>query len=373
MIQETSEAMMASPLLVEETSARAPPYFRFLLSSKSLPPYLPAAMETHVPIETWAAFWSRMAPYVRRVELFETIYQTVLLVLAAVWCGFVFYLPTIVDSLFVVYLSAILIVVPMGAVITVSGRVRQSQLESVRTFCREEEERAFRRHGFVLECDYEFFNNGTCGLYVYFLPGAAVDDEQSANSRHVYLRIEVWSALLAGSGWNSISLPALSSYEYLPSGFEALSHDEWAEFWSKFIEVSRECQSAIRLRVVIQGTLLVYIVSLQLVSEYDAAFYVVFVLIIPYLCAVFYALRRFRNVIKKPPLVVAEYADKFAQHGVYMEYRKLLKFHRSSGPRCCHYVYLFPRTISNLVLTEDVGSIQHESSTRRRMSGNTMV
>jgi hypothetical protein len=172
MIPETNEAMIASPLLVEETSARAPPYFRFLLSSKSLPPYLPAAMETHVPIETWAAFWFRIAPIVRIVELRETIYRAALLVLVAVWFGVIFYLPTVVDSVFVVYLSAILIVVPFVAVFTFGGRVKQSQLETVRTFCRDEEERAFRSHGFGMECDYEFGNNGGCDLYKVHQSGA---------------------------------------------------------------------------------------------------------------------------------------------------------------------------------------------------------
>jgi hypothetical protein len=100
-----------------------------------------------------------------------------------------------------------------------------------------------------------------------------------------------------------------------------------------------------RLTIVAQWTMLVSTVSMQvLVSEYDAEFYVVFVLGMLYLCFAFYASCRLWNAIAKRPLIVAEYADKFAQHGIYMEYRKLQKFHWSRGPYGCHFVYLFPRT-----------------------------
>lgn len=82
-------------------------------------------------------------------------------------------------------------------------------------------------------------------------------------------------------------------------------------------------------------------------GEYDIV--VVDALMITLMCGFLYATCRFRNLSEKRPLLVAEYASKFARQGVYMEYRKLIKFHWWCGYGC-HYVFLFPQRPADLAL-----------------------
>jgi hypothetical protein len=382
----------ASPLI--EVSERAPPYFRFLLSpslkTPSIPPSVPPAME-RLPIENWTAFWSRIHPIATRVTIFDMTYYTFVGALYVTWLVLAFfYLPTIRDTPYFYLFMVIPIIgsgltaggtsslsfIPFWMVLPLLGatafhqRIRQMQLESIRKLCREEEERTFRSHGFTLECDDEmgFFN-------LYFLPWDAVADMHDATVQNGYLRLEVLKSSPAECGWSSTLLPALDSYESLPIGFGSLPQDDWAEFRSKFIEVSRECQSTMHLLVVTEWTMIVLFCSMWVsaFAEYDPAFWVIFILAILSLCVEVYVSCRVQNLIKKPPIVVAEYAAKFAQQGVYVEYRKHLKFHWCGGPYVCHYVYLFPPATPNLVLPEEHGSIERESSFTSRSGGNAMV
>jgi hypothetical protein len=366
--QETIVASPRSPLLAENAPERAHPYFRFLLSSQSIPRQrlLPPEMD-HLPKESWAAFWSRIKPHVDRLELLNTRCKVAaLMIFIASFVVFVDYIPSIADG-GSPFTAAFL---PIFILVAIAGnafglRKIQAQLETIRAFCREEEKRVYRQYGFALECDCECIDNvsGLSYFYLYFLPGAAVAEEQRAAARNGYLRIEVFNSLLAGRGWNITLLPDLVSNEYLPNGFASLSHDDWAEVWSKLIEVSRECQSAMRLQIVTELPMLLSVFALYtlLILKYYTACCVIFIFGLLSMRFFLHAESRFRNSITKPPLIVAEYTAKFAQQGVYMEHRKLLKFHGCTGSYV-HYVYLFPRTsIESRLLPEGGGSINRES------------
>jgi hypothetical protein len=309
---------------------------------------------------------------VHRLEIIQTTYKAVTILFVAVYFGSLVYLYTVnVSPSFDDFFSALtafnaLTMVPFFGVATFFGYIVRVQLETIRKVCREEEENVFRRHGFALECDFEF-NKHSSGHYVYFLLLGDTVGDNEANYRNSFLRIQVWNGIFL---WNSILLPALASYESLPTGFETLPHDDWVEFWSKLTRVSRESRSPMRLLVVYPWTIPVlffstFLMNVEIMSEYFAA--VIFLLFL--FSTFFYSLaaRQFRDVIAKPPLIVGEYAAKFAIQGVTM-------FHWCSGPNGEHFIYLFRRTTENLVLPEEGGSIKCESvATIRRRGENALV
>jgi hypothetical protein len=197
----------------------------------------------------------------------------------------------------------------------------------------------YQIYGCSLECYYK--QGRGLYLYLYFLPWAVVADELSADVRNSYLQIEVWNGSLLA---NRILLPTLSSYEYLPTGFESLSQDDWTEFWSELIELSRKCQSAGRLLVMTQWKMFVFLSCSTIVlplwvdgGYYPALIVILFILFsLLLLLAGFTSGRRFLNLITQLPCIVDEYADKFAQQGICI-------FHWCN-PEGGHSIYLFPRT-----------------------------
>jgi hypothetical protein len=361
MFEEATNSSVRTPLLDEVKSAKEARSIRFYLSSQSIPPSLPAAIE-NLPIESWTDFWYRIEPVVRKVELRETIYKTVLLVSLAVWYGygllcFSFSPPFSVNDpyfpddgiLFVLQLWQLWLWVPLPVALVVFARLKQASLDILSAFCKEEQQQICRIYGCSLECYYKqgrglylylyFLQEGRgLYLYLYFLPRAAVADELSADERNSYLQIEVWNGSLFAS---RILLPALDSYKDLPTGFESLSQDDWAKFRSKLIELKRECQSAGRLldmTIVKAGAAWsMFVLSLSMDGEsYPALIFIFILFSLLLLRAFFTAQCCFMNLITKLPRIVAEYADKFTQQGVYIRHRR--------NPEGGHSIYLFSRT-----------------------------
>jgi hypothetical protein len=140
MFEEATNSSVRTPLLDEVKSAKAPRSIHFWLSSQSIPPSLPAAIET-LPIESWTDFWSRINPVVRKVELRETIYKTVLLVSLVFWYGYglfrfyalPFYYYYFVDDIYLFSLAVSWLMVPLPVALAVFTRLKQASLDTLRT------------------------------------------------------------------------------------------------------------------------------------------------------------------------------------------------------------------------------------------------
>lgn len=384
---------------------RKPPFFRYGLSSKhSMPPSLPAAggME-RVPLERWTAFWSSLGPIVRSVQVFDSIYNTltIALLVGIVLVLLAYIATSFVDALqFASFLAiALVLSFAFGAW---SGHTRKKQLESIRNLCREEEERSFRSYGFSLKCEYEWgiatdgssvTNNndgGAVGFFLYFIPytnsnnsnhhhlvasfaAAADNDDSNDVQQNGYLRIELYNAAPFSCTWSPISLASLASYSAaLPPGFEVMLDDDncWTGFWSEMCVISKQCLDAYRLLVATQLAYVGIIVAMvmQVFNPQNAtADGAILLLFLGFLFACFYASCKLSSVMNRRLLLVQESAARFAQRGVYMEYRRLYKFHWCSGAYGCHYVYLFPPVVpqtQTTTTTEFVVPEEGESSTK---------
>jgi hypothetical protein len=347
----------------EATEMKAtPPYFRFPLSSLSqtgLPP-LPVAMEhQHVPVECWDAFWSKVQPIAySRVDFFATISIVCLCLVAAVYFLVTAYFLISDGPHLLVYLPFWISFPAFTSIAVLSGRTKNSQLKAIRSLCVKAEQGVFRRYGYALECDYEGSD-----LYLYILPVACcVSDEPSATLQNGYLRMKVLDGTPAMCGWNIVSKTTLAYYDYLPNEFESLARDDWTEFWFKMTEASEDLLSSYRIYFALLWTC-IFLMFATTVDTYvtgdHTVIYLAFSLFYVAGSVLFlHAARRFLNASYKPPLIVAQYAAKFAQQDVYMEYRKLMKFHWCTGHYYGYYIYLFPQRSANLALIEGGGSIQ---------------
>jgi hypothetical protein len=251
-----------------------PPYFRFpleLCNGVLVPPSLPAAAMEHLPIEHWSSFWSKIEPIVQEVDGFDR-YCKRLLVAYLNGLFLQLFIPGLYLLLFIQSLTAVgsqLIVGPylfFGAM-AITGRKRHVQLETLQQYCKEEEKRDFRAHGFALECELEneMCTDGVTRAHrfcVYLIPfdwtttGILLPRSGcEAQLRAGYVRIEVLRSIPVWFGLSNVSLPvllpSLAACDYQPTGIESLSEGDWDEFWSKMSAVSRECLPLLRICVVV--------------------------------------------------------------------------------------------------------------------------
>jgi hypothetical protein len=354
--------MLSSPLsdesMLDETSEVPLPFIRFKLDGKrnstslaSLPPQM-----EHVPIEYWTVFWSKIDTIIQtKVKRLDTIFLAINLTLI---CGWIWTIALLdFDEPATSTVICILSLAPFLAGPCVEYW-RDVYLEQIRSYCRDEEKCVFWSYGFALEVDYEIYNVGRGNaLYLYFLPlsnnnvGANARSENGKMHLHNgYLRVEIMEdlplVLAVCCGPKLTSMPSLPSYDYLPSGMEKLSLDEWREFLSKMDTISNAYISCmhtqhVAIQVVI-GLLMFQVVSI--VFEWGVVMIVALVLSFISLIFLGSSINRLKTLVSDRNSCVEEYTGKFARQGVFLEYRKHGKFNWLVGRHMCHYVYLFPPT-----------------------------
>lgn len=312
--------------------------------------------QQNVPEECWDAFWSRIEPMSSRAEfiaklLFVAHWAIPVIMTIVNEFPSILRVPLDFPLLYRLVIQFLILAVPL---LSLQGYAKNAQLEEIRTLCREEEERVFRRHGFALECDYEKTCFNLIALRLCFVPvTSTVTNDPSANLRNGHLRIEVveWST------WNIVWMPTLAGYDSVPDDFETLSREDWSEFWSKMTEASIDYLSSIR-----RYKTKCFIATFVFFSDWPSKYYGVHTsLLLGFIAATVYELFRVWGLSEKRSLLVAEYAPKFAKQGVYMENRMIVNFQWWYLSCTCHYLDMFPLKISNLALLEnESGPVKQE-------------
>jgi hypothetical protein len=337
--------MTVSPLSVSmpEATGKAPPFIRFnLLDPATITrveqeqsPSLPAAME-HVPVEHWTMLWAKIEPIIRTLKWREMAMMGLPFVILVAYCWALIHFEDNFKDNFGAFLVLLCVSLVLRWVDELCrDYLRETDMEKIRSICREEGQQVFRSYGVALECDYEKFNVGRAdGIYLYFIPLNSNRDE--VDFQNGYLRVGVLEQLRlpAWCGWNSMSpsLPS-SDYEYLPSGMESISLDDWAAFWSKLGTLSHSYIACARNVTVTMFSFPLYI----LVESFWVRHFINDILILVAGLVAWYWLRQLDSMVVERTDLVKEYSDKFADQGVYMEYR--IQVNRPARP--CHYVYLF--------------------------------
>jgi hypothetical protein len=348
--------MTISPLsvsMLETASGGAPPFIRFNLLDLGKrgqqrvlhwePPLLPAAMEhLNVPVEHWNMLWEKIDPIIRTLKRREMVMMGLSLVMSVAYLGALIHFIGSFIWMFGAYL--VFLVLRIWVAEFGQDYWREKYMEKIRSICREEEQQVFRsQYGVALECDYEKFNVGRAdGIYLYFIPllnSNTRADETDFGFPNGHLSVGVLEQLRlpAWCGWNSMSpsLPSSDNSEYLPSGMESISLDDWAAFWSKLGTLSHLYISYARNVTVTISCFPLY----MLVDSVWVGSHPVIDIIFLVACLVaWYSLGQLDSIVVERTLLVKEYSDKFAEQGVYMEYR--IQINRPARP--CHHVYLFP-------------------------------
>jgi hypothetical protein len=352
---ETLTNGLSVSMLEASGSAMAPPFIRFNLNylfkmtisgrieeNHHLGLPLPSVMEDlRVPLEQWNMLWAKIEPIVQTMKRRERLMLGLLLVgmvgsIAICWLSGV--------SLLFIFFLLQAIVLWVGDYFR--DCLREADMKKIRSICMEEEQQVFRSYGVALECDYEKFNVGRVeGIYLYFILINSNRDE--AEFQNGYLRVDIWEKLQTPVwfGWNIMS-PSLPSSDYLPSGMESLYLDEWTAFWSKLDTLNHLYISCARKVTVTMFSLLVVLFGhlLLVLSSYDDSWLQLandFIFLVAFISA-WCLLSHLDGMITERNALVNEYRDKFAEQGVYMEYRIHVNRHGLASRYISHHLYLFP-------------------------------
>jgi hypothetical protein len=294
-----------------------------------------------------------MAVLAKHVDRLDTIGRVIFLLLAAAWVVIVFYLSLVHPSTSSVelFLRQLLFVACIFPLQVGFLYLKEYNYKKLTNFLREEEARTFLPYGFVLECHDELLPmdmDRTYGYYLYFIRSTKNGNDNNDLSppemscRRGYLRVQVVNGRLCS--WNTS--PALPYYDYLPDVMVSLSLADWSEFWSKMDIVSSTAVSSIRGFQLIVWLFLIWMFGMLLASENDTVFLVGLIVGIPVLSLHIYYLGRIRAIDSDIQNVCNEYADQFAQQGVYLEFRREHDWTARScltrGGTMCRYIYLFP-------------------------------
>lgn len=198
----------------------------------------------------------------------------------------------------------------------------------------------FRNAGLVVECEHNVF----AGYRLYITPADTVS-----------LRVELFRDSPYWCRKNQLSTKALSTYQAVPTGFETLPPDDWAEFRSAMSDHAWKSDMATRLHFVRTSAFSVLTVVFPplAISSADFLQWLMIVLIVLFISiwiGHIFLDRSLQELAAQRTLLVRDYAARFErQGGVLMEYRMVSRFHWCSGRYTCHYLYLFPRTATGAV------------------------
>jgi hypothetical protein len=354
-VTTTSSSSSRMPTTASSTSAMRMPFVRYDLTSSNLAsaviPMPNEMVQRQVPMQSWNDFWLRMKP----------IAAIILILLFIV-------VETEGELVNFIYWAMIMIAL-FGSFAVISGRTRSSQLEQLRLLCRDEQDGVFGSYGFALECEFEWGivgNNGvgtngqnTHGFRLYFLPSATTTNAAALTTiptltngsrlenddfQNGYLRIALFNAGTCGCAWTPFSLSYLALINVLPIGFESLD-DAWSSFWAEMTQISTKCLLAYRLQVVTQCSYVAIILIMIVLADTTTDRTVHSAVLLLFLLAIvtfFIVSCRFTSLMNARSYLVQQCANRFAQQGVYMEYRTMYRFQKYSGMYSVHYLYLFP-------------------------------
>jgi hypothetical protein len=367
----TSSSSQLPSVTVTATAMRMP-FVRCDLTSSNIAmaamPMPNEMVRRHVPMQSWNDFWLKVKPIVRNVEKYDSLFNTMLIALTivAIILILLFIVVETEGELVNFIYWAMVMIALFGLFAVISGRTRAAQLEQLRSLCRDEQDGVFGSYGYALECEFEWGivgNNGvtngqnTHGFRLYFLPSATTNAAapttiptltngsrlENNDFQNGYLRISLFNAGTCGCAWTPFSLSYLALFNVLPIGFESL--DAWPSFWAEMTEMSAKCLLAYRLQVVTQCSyvviILIMIVLADTTTDRTVHSAVLFLFLIA-IVAFFIVSCRFTSLMNARSYLVQQCANRFAQQGVYMEYRTMYRFQKYSGMYSVHYLYLFP-------------------------------
>jgi hypothetical protein len=182
------------------------------------------------------------------------------------------------------------------------------------------------------------------GYYLHFIPSTTNGNNNidlSPQIQRGYLRVQVVKGRLCS--WNTS--PALPYYDYLPDGMVSLSLADWSEFWSKMDIVCSTAVSSIR-RFQLSVWLYIILIFGMTFGNANTVSWVCLIVGIPVLSLQCHYLGRIQAIDSDIQNACNEYADKFEQQGVYLEFRRehdwTTRSCLSIGGTMRRYIYLFP-------------------------------
>lgn len=300
-----------------------------------------------VPLQVWTDFLSRVDMVVQQVDRLDRLALTIYLVTLIGVC-FVIEFTYHVKSYGHAILRTLLYAACFGTLLMLYLYLRAYSFNKLKTFCSEEGAQTFLPFDFVLECHSELptnTNRSHQGYYLYFIPsttrGDGNDDVSSPGGicrQHGYLRVQVGKDPFFG--WNTA--PILPYYDYMPYEMVPVSLADWSEFWAKMDAVSSAAVSSTRRHYLIMFLYTTGMLNIGFLKSITAFVCFYCFVIIPLLLCWIYNIKRCRSIDSELERVCNEYADKFEQHGVYMEFRKEIAWTRTIGGFEHRYIYLFP-------------------------------
>jgi hypothetical protein len=360
--------MAHSPLLPCLDSA---PYLKFQVTNRFNPVPLPRnqvpyRLRDSISLGEWRAFWFGLEPIRQQNRRWDLLSGWGKPLVWMVYFVLLFrsdWNTTDHESLkLLMFWSSLSMLV---ACLNVSSTaIKNTEVRPLQIACCAAEDQLFRRHGWVLDCDYKANLCGCCisETIVYFIP---VADRTNANrnvdlggrnggksieredllARNGYLRIELFKD--GFYSWNPMSIAHIESFETLPAHLMSRDGQCWGPFWSKLLEQSKRHLLIYHCTVIFNWPMYPFLVIHTCLVENgvwtDSSLDNLSWLMI----GSFWASSFFVGILMSDTqTLLREYTKELAQEGLLLESR-VAPVSDSSWDGDAIYLYLYPRNTVN--------------------------